>query len=323
MRLLLPLPLHLLCCFLFFILSLSSSQHSQLIFSFHCCKLHICTNFYPLNFAVTPISLHITSLVNLSSLLPLLFPQQSRAEMEGMQHLWLCPLSSRRIYRHVWQSPVSMVIPSWNPWGIRHPHSQPVRKNERERQTGRENERWGEEMEAIGVKQKGECMFLYMRVYTTFVCTQNREIYSRVAEKRRRDVCVAVCVWVCVCVCVCACVEEERGSFQSCQASPASRGEQKTVSWCRRLSAWQTLQFRAFSGVSGSSSHISWYGSFTHTYTHMHTHTHTTDDTQTVCIKTQKILLHSCYAGIILSVCETHTVWIHANFTWLGFTLKY
>lgn len=36
-------------------------------------------------------------------------------EVEGMHHLWLCPLSSRRIYRRVWQSPVSMVIPSRNP----------------------------------------------------------------------------------------------------------------------------------------------------------------------------------------------------------------
>ncbi|KAJ4939598.1 hypothetical protein JOQ06_029042, partial [Pogonophryne albipinna] len=29
--------------------------------------------------------------------------------MEGTHHLWLCPLSSGRIYRHVWQSPVSML----------------------------------------------------------------------------------------------------------------------------------------------------------------------------------------------------------------------
>lgn len=71
--------------------------------------------------------------LTLSSLLSLLLLWQSRLEMEGMQHLWLCPLPSRRIYRHVWQSPVSMVIPSRNPWGICYPHSQSVRKNERGR----------------------------------------------------------------------------------------------------------------------------------------------------------------------------------------------
>lgn len=40
---------------------------------------------------------------------------RAELEVEGMHHLWLCPLSCRRIYRHVWQSPVSMVIPSRNP----------------------------------------------------------------------------------------------------------------------------------------------------------------------------------------------------------------
>ncbi|KAK1894468.1 S-(+)-linalool synthase chloroplastic, partial [Dissostichus eleginoides] len=46
----------------------------------------------------------------------------STLEMEGMHHLWLCPLSSGRIYRHVWQSPVSMVKSLfWRPCSSRGP----------------------------------------------------------------------------------------------------------------------------------------------------------------------------------------------------------
>ncbi|KAI4804879.1 hypothetical protein KUCAC02_026490, partial [Chaenocephalus aceratus] len=36
--------------------------------------------------------------------------RRSTLEMEGTHHLWLCPLSSGRIYRHVWQSLVSMSV---------------------------------------------------------------------------------------------------------------------------------------------------------------------------------------------------------------------
>lgn len=47
----------------------------------------------------------------LSFLLPLVLCQCSWIEVEEMHHLWLCPLHSWRIYRHVWQSP----SPWWYP----------------------------------------------------------------------------------------------------------------------------------------------------------------------------------------------------------------
>lgn len=121
---------------------------------------------------------------------------------------------------------------------------------------------------------------------------RGRQTGSKMGGYRREaeDVCLCACLHacppVCVCVrkygesmaaelkregelCVCESVKEERGSFQSCQASPASSREQKAASRCRRLSAWQTLQFGAFSGGSGSSLDISCY----HPFTPQHTHT--------------------------------------------------
>lgn len=40
----------------------------------------------------------------------------------------------------------------------------------------------------------------------------------------------------------------ERGGdhFRAVRLLPLARGEQKSESWCRRLSAWQTLQFGRF-----------------------------------------------------------------------------
>lgn len=88
-------------------------------------------------------------------------------------------------------------------------------------------------------------------------------MYSgRLKKKKKRGVCVRVCGGsggggVC---------KTERGSFQSCQASPASRGEQKTVSRCieARFTAdaaiWGVFRRRATARISAAPAH-----------SHMHT----------------------------------------------------
>lgn len=147
-----------------------------------------------------------------------------------------------------------MVIPSRNPWGIHHPHRQPARRKEKW-EGGRAN--GGAKWEAIGGRQRENvcfCACLHACPPVFCVCAEIWGIYGSRVEMRRRV------------VCVCESVKEERGSFQSCQASPASSREQKEASRCRRLSAWQTLQFGAF---SGSSLDISCY----HPFTPQHTHT--------------------------------------------------
>lgn len=208
--------------------------------------------------------------------------QRAHWRWRGMHHLRLCSLSSRRIYRHVWQSPVSMVIPSRNPRGIHHPYSQPARKNERERQAGRENEGWGGKLEAIGDRWENIC-FLCIFVCRPLLCVQKTGKY-RVGEAKRKG-------WFCVWKrredhfrAVRLLLLAEENKRQCLGAGGSAHG--------RRCNLGRLLAAQAPAWISAALAH-------SHTLTHTRIHT---SGWLSGCPKTHKIELHSHGLEIIPTV---------------------
>lgn len=119
-----------------------------------------------------------------------------------------------------------------------------------------ENERRGGGTEAIGAGQAAKYMFLHTCCVHIHLLSLRQTVGCIGEELEKKG------SGVCVCVCMCRREREwERGDyFRAVKLSQLAGGEQKAVSWCRRLSSWQTLQFGAFSGVSGCGSHISRHG---------------------------------------------------------------
>ncbi len=117
-------------------------------------------------------------------------------------------------------------------------------------------------------------------MYTSFVCTQNWEIYGGVVEKKRRG--------VCVCVCVCVCVWKRKADhFRAVRLLPLA-GENKRQclgaggsAHGRRCNLGRFLASRASARISAAMAH-------SHKHTHSRTHSR-----MTVCPKTHKLLLHS------------------------------